>query len=359
MAALIPLPVSDWYAAFLEISTELPTFDPWEAWIASGGDQVAFPYGFSMWFAFLPAALVFKALGIPLEYAHALTVLAADVTLLGVIATIIPARPKFLLSVYWLSPIVILASYLLGYNDLIPVLLLLVSIHFVRRVSLQVAGVALAAAVSAKLSMSIALPIFLIYFFNNKRLRPQMGGFVYAFLIATAVLWLPFLLSSSAVGMLFSNPEMGKIYQLALNFGGEFSIFLVPLLYWLGLYFLWRLKRVNFDIFCAALGMAFLLLVLMTPAAPGWFIWTIPFLCFYQYSSDRVSVLLVAGFSWLYAISTILVAPLQGFNGDTFDFLEKLVAMFDYGGLSASLVHTAMLAVGVVLAQRMWREADS
>src|SRR5690606_25277315 len=144
---------------------------------------------------------------------------------------------------------------------------------FLRQVNMRLAGALLAAAVSAKLSMLVAVPFFGIYLYNNPALRQRARPFVASFALASAMLWLPFLASESAIWMLFSNPEMTKVYQLAMSFGSDFSIYLVPFIYLLLLYFTWRIGRLNFDIFQAALGMAFLLLVLMTPAAPGWFIW--------------------------------------------------------------------------------------
>ena len=125
---MAPLAVSNWYVPFLDVSISALTLDPWSAWMSRGGTPVAFPYGYAMWLAFLPIALAAKLVSAPLQYGYGLTLLVADFCLLIGLHHLLPGRQRLLLAVYWLSPIVILASYALGLNDLIPAFLLIFSI---------------------------------------------------------------------------------------------------------------------------------------------------------------------------------------------------------------------------------------
>lgn len=354
---MAPLAVTSWYAPFLDISTSALTLDPWSAWIISGGDPVAFPYGYAMWLAFLPLSLVAKITGLPLLYAYDLTLLAADFGLLLTLHRLLPDRQRLLLLVYWLSPIIILASYGLGLNDAIPALLLVMSIVFVRRVELKLAGILLAAAISAKLSMVVALPFFAIYLFNNRALRQRSPEFLSGFGFSILVLGGAFLFSEAGLQMLLGNREMGKIYQLAIGLAGNVSIFVVPLAYLVMLYLTWRVRRLNFDLFQATIGMAFLLIVLMTPASPGWFVWCIPFLVLYQAMSGRIAILMVGMFSAVYVLGTLLVTQLQFANGNEFALGAILHVPEQLKSHAASLFHTGMVAIGLVLAIRIWREA--
>ena len=356
---MTPLAVTQWYAPFLDVSTSVLTLDPWSAWIAGEGAPVAFPYGYAMWVAFLPMTLVAKFVGLPLLYAHQLTILVADFCLLLTLRRLLPDRQRLLLLAYWLSPIVILASYGLGLNDLIPALLLCLSIVFVRQIRLKLAGALLAAAISAKLSMIVALPFFAIYLFNNRALRKRLANFLSGFGISILLLGGPFFVSAAGIQMLLGNPEMGKIYQLAIGLAGNVSIYVVPLIYLIMLYLAWRVRRLNFDLFQATTGMAFLLIVLMTPASPGWFVWCLPFLALYQAMSGRMAILLVSVFSAAYVLSTLLVTPLQFANGREFALGVALHVPGQLGSHTASLLHTGMAAIGLVLAIRIWREAIS
>ena len=359
IVCMAPLAVTEWYAPFLDVSTSVLTADPWSTWIARGGTPVAFPYGYAMWVAFLPMTLVAKLTGLPLLYAYHLTILAADFCLLLTLRRLLPDRQRLLLLAYWLSPIIILASYGLGLNDLIPALLLCLSIVFVRQVELKLAGALLAAAISAKLSMVVALPFFAIYLFNNRPLRTRLPKFLSGFGLSILLLWVPFLFSGAGIQMLLGNPEMGKIYQLAIGLAGNVSIYVVPLLYLVMLYVAWRVRRLNFDLFQAITGMAFLLIVLMTPASPGWFVWCLPFLALYQSMSGRMAILLVGMFSATYVLSTLLVTQLKFANGNELALGAALHASGQLGIQATSLLHTGMVAIGLVLAIRIWREAIS
>lgn len=359
IAWMAPLAVTEWYAPFLDISISVLTADPWSTWIAREGTPVAFPYGYAMWAAFLPMTLVAKLTGLPLLYAYHLTILAADFCLLFTLRRLLHDRQRLLLLTYWLSPIIILASYGLGLNDLIPALLLCLSIVFVRQVELKLAGALLAAAISAKLSMVMALPFFAIYLFNNRPLRTHLPKFLSGFGLSILLLWVPFLFSEAGIQMLLRNPEMGKIYQLAIGLAGNVSIYVVPLLYLVMLYVAWRVRRLNFDLFQAITGMAFLLIVSMTPASPGWFVWCLPFLALYQAMSGRVAILLVGMFSATYVLSTLLVTRLKFADGNEFALSAALQASGQLGIQATSLLHTGMVAIGLVLVIRIWREAIS
>jgi len=357
--AMAPLATGEWYVPFLDASISKFTLDPWSEWLSAGGTSVAFPYGYAMWVAFLPLSLAAKLIGLPLLFGYALTLLAADLLLLFGLKQMHPGRDRLLLIAYWLSPIVILASYGFGFNDLIPVLLMAASLYFMQKLQLKLAGAVFFASISAKLSMVLALPFFLIYLINNRSIRQLLPQFIIGFLISGAVLGLPFLFSGSGLQMLFSNPEMGKVYRLALNLGGNLVVYWVPLIYLVLLYMVWRVRRLNFDLFNATLGISFLLIVLLTPASPGWFIWTIPFLISYQAMSGRTAIVLTGFFSGLYALSTLLSTPLRFLRLGDFDLVNAIHLSEKLSSHSVSLLHTTMIATGLILVLRIWRETVS
>lgn len=360
IAVIAPMPVTDWYVPFLQTSLGSLGPDPWTTWLQQGGTPIAFPYGYVMWLLFLPLTLLCKAGGIPLIYGYGATLLVSDHAVLLLLRKMLPGRDRLLLAVYWLSPIVIIAGYMLGFNDLVPVLFLVVSLHCAKQARLFSAGLACMAAVSAKLSMALALPFFLIYLLHNRAFRQFLPMFLKGILIGAVVMLLPFILiSPSGVNMLLSNPEIGKVYRLAIGFGGNTAIYIVPLIYLLMLYATWRVKRLNYELFNAMLGMAFLLVVLATPASPGWFIWAMPLLVSYQFSSDRFAFLLVALFSVLYAISSLLLSPQTGAFLKIFQVHGALALSPQLTAKLISVVHTTMVASGIVLAVRIWRETVS
>jgi uridine kinase len=357
IAAFISASATNWYVPFLEHSLTHFSLDPWGSWLADGGTPAAFPYGIMMWLLFLPFMAAGKLLGHAF-YAYGAGLMAADVGLLFTLRQLLPGRLQLLLGTYWLSPIVLFATYVLGFNDLVPVLLLTLSVLCVQRQNFAAAGVFCIAAVSAKLSMVLALPFFAIYLFNSRPLRRRLPDFLKGAGIATVLLAVPFLFSTAGLHMLFSNPEMVKVYSFALQIGDATLIYVVPLVYLLMVYATWRVRRLNFNMFQAMLGMAFLLVVLLTPAAPGWFIWIMPMLVTYQAGSGRIAIFLCSIFGLLYLANALLTIPAAS---AFFDGSQPIVLQFSGAleGRAASLLRTIMTAIGIVLAVRIWRETVS
>ena len=354
-----PVAVAHWYAPFLDLTATVATYDPWSIWITSQGSLIAFPYGYAMWLVFFPMVILCKSVGISVIIAHQLTILIADICLLLTLSHLLPHRRLFILLVYWLSPIVIIASYGLGFNDLIPALFLWLAIVFLKNTRFQAAGAFLAAAISAKLSMVLALPFFSIYLYNNRSLRSRIPKFLTGFLLSICVLGLPFFLSPAGAQMLVHNPEIGKIYQLSLPLTADVSIYLSPVVFSIIVYYSWRVRRLNFDLFQATTGMGFLAIVLMTTASPGWFVWCLPFLVLYQAMSGRVAVFLVSLFSLTYVFATLLVNSLDIISTSTPSFVEALRVAPQQASRSVSLLQTTMVAIGLILLFRIWREAIS
>jgi len=356
IAIVVPLAVLQWYAPFLEVTTAHFTLDPWGTFIQQGGAPAAFPYGYVMWLIFLPMTLLMKLLGLSVFQGYGITLLVADFVLLLALRKMLPGRDRLLLVIYWLSPIILLATYWYGLNDLVPVLLLVLALHFSRRLKFFHAGVFCAAAMSAKLSMILAVPFFLIYLVRNRALRQLLPSFLAGGASFGLLFGLPFLFSDSGMHMLLSNPEMGKIYQFALSVGNSTFIYVVPMVYLVMLYAAWRVRRLNYELFHAMLGMSFMLVVLLTPASPGWFIWIMPLLISYQALSGRIAIALVGLFSALYVLSSLLLMPA---TAGTISFAPDLLSVDMANSHLRSMLHTGITAVGIVLALRIWRESVS
>jgi len=355
VAAVVSPAAAKWYAPFMDMTTSRFTLDPWGAFLMQGGDPAAFPYGYVMWLALLPLALLMKLLGTSVLYGYGLTLLSADFALLLVLRKMLPERDRLLLATYWLSPVILLATYWYGLNDIVPVLLLVTALHFTRELRLFHAGALCAAAISAKLSMILAVPFFLIYLIRNRALRQFLQTYLSGGALFGALFGLPFLFSDSGLHMLLSNPEMGKFYQFALPIGNATYIYVVPMVYLVMLYAAWRVRRLNYDLFNALLGMAFMLVVLLTPASPGWFVWVMPFLVFYEALSGRVAIALVGVFSGLYVLSSLLLMPAPSFPAAPAFFTLSLAWLLS--GDFRSMLHTGITAIGIILAMRIWHES--
>ncbi len=352
--ALAPVAMNDWYAPFMQASASRLDFDPWSGWLAAGGDPLAFPYGYVMWLTFLPSAWLAEALVLPAQYGYWLTLVAVDVGLLYSLHRLVPGMPTHrLLTWYWLSPLVLLATYGLGLNDLVPILLLTLALVLMRqpvtKAQSACAGAVCALAVSAKLSMVVSIPFFLIYLHNGKLLRSHLPAFLAGLSLSTLCVIGPSLLSPSNMHMLWENPQMQNIYQLMFGLNNGLSFYIVPTLYILTLYSVWTIGRINFDLFLTGTGVSFLLVTLFAATSPGWFIWNMPFLMFCLFIGSRSTRLLVGVFVVFYLLSISVSTPFHLADGSRFDISVLVPERLP------SLLHTAFIVAGVVLAAHTWR----
>ncbi|MDG1164301.1 MAG: hypothetical protein P8N61_02900 [Porticoccaceae bacterium] len=353
-----PAAVTDWYGPFLDNSIVSFGLDPWLSWLENSGSLRAFPYGYSMWLTFLPLTILSKAVGLPIEYGYQLTLLICDFGLLCVLNRMLADRTRLVLFAYWLSPVVIVVSFGLGLNDVVPALYLMLSILCLNRQRLKFTGIFFALAVSAKLSMLIVFPFLILYLYNNKPLRQLIYDFSLGFIVTLLFVGLPFLVSSSGMIMLAGNQEMLSILGLSFEVSKGEVIYFLPICFSAIVYFVWCAKRLNFDLFMAISGVVFLVIVVLMPTASGWFVWTVPFLVFYQAMSGRASVVIISVFSGIFVLSTLLKEKFYLVNGSALD-ISSILANTEFF-LSAQLVaiiDTGIFAIGFILAIRMWREA--
>tara|TARA_B100001559_G_scaffold130604_1_gene109881 strand:+ start:14790 stop:16868 length:2079 start_codon:yes stop_codon:yes gene_type:complete len=351
ICTIAPYPITEWYAPFINLSVNNFAIDPWKTWIDNGGSYLAFPYGYAMWLIFLPFSIVFYLFNIDTFYAYGSTLLCLDFLLLYCLNRFLKGRETLLLFTYWFSPIVIIGTYVLGLNDLVPALFLAFSILLIKRLKFFAAGIIFSLSISAKLSMLIALPIIFIYLLNNKSLRVYLNEFLAGLLLSAIILFAPFILSNEAVSMVIGNPEFAKIYKLSYDLSDDLKIYIIPLVYVLSLYTVWRVRRLNFELFQAILGVILLLVVMMTPASLGWFIWSVPFLTLYQAMSGRVAIYLnlIFGITYLFVTSLSFDSL---FIESKFLNLSLININFLY-----YLLYTIMLSIGFIIVLRILREA--
>ena len=351
-----------WFVPFIQAWISSPTWDPWTTFLNANGDPLAFPYGIVMFLAHLPGVLVGTALDRAFSLdlfagiGFRLSLLAADLTILLVLARLYSEHLRAVLAYFWLSPIALYVTYWHGQTDFVPVALMMVSLALIKRERAHAAGAAIGLAIAAKLSMLLAAPFLLLYVWNNKRLRDLLVPFASGAALALLVTQAPYLLSSGFQTMTFGSPEIAKVYQLAAHLGDDIQLYLTPLVYLLTLYATWRLRRINFDLLVAILGVAFFVVVLLTPASVGWYLWIIPFLAVHQQQSGRPAAILTGFFALLLIPYHILFS--QGAAIPLFG-LDLAVQASYVDALASphprSLWLTLLTATGAVLAIQMFR----
>ena len=359
---LTPVIQQNWFLPFFTHFFASPSLVPWSDFLASGGTRLAFPYGPVMLLSHLPLTyagwLLDHLLGI--EYfvglGFRLGLLVADLFVLLFLLQQFDSSWKNLITYYWLSPLVLFITYWHGQLDLVPVSLFLIAVGLLKQRNLKLGGVVLALSVAAKHSMLIGVPFVFIYLWLNRGLKGGFKRSVLVFIGVLAILEGPLCFSSGFREMVIDNREAVKVFWLTFNVGG-FFVYVTPLTYLLLLYFSWRMRRMNFDLLMVTLGVAFSILIVLTPAPPGWLLWLAPIYALHQSKSSGGAVPLISAFSLFFIIFHLLYSEgtqLLGFNFFVFQESNLMGELFP--GKYKSLLYTIVIGLGFVIGLQMLRE---
>lgn len=361
MFSLEPYAQTEWFIPFFTSFWDNPSLDPWTSHLLISNGAKDFPYGIVMLVILLPTTAISYFLGGDSVYGMSLgiqtTLLIADI--LCFIALMIQLNAKKyelrLVCLYWLSPLVLGAIYWSGQLDIIPITILFYSFIAIHKQSYRLAGILLAAAISAKFSMSFSLPFLLIYFLRNSRMHPYAPVFLRNFYIAIVLLIGIPALSGGYQKMVLGTNELQRFFDLSLSVG-DASIFTTPILLLLILYAAWRLPYLSYDLLTAFMALVTLTIILTTATPPGWFIWTIPFLLLHLVPADNAQRVLGYVFSLCIFCSQVLFWPFPT-NIMPLEQLPLNQNSFSYAICLTTIIGLGLLLMNGVLRNSFYRNA--
>lgn len=287
-----PLIHKEWFLPFLEGPITDITIDPYTTFIQKGGDYLSFPYGIVMYLFYkVPISIGYsldQLFGISYitKISLGLSSLLFDLgTLYGIAFIAKKYSIKSLLLFYWCSPIVIYIVYWHGQLDILPICLLIWSISLMHIEKPIGSGILLGLAISAKYSMLISLPFILIYYLRNKRLTKQLYLNLIPFGMILISNILIYFISNGFGEMVIQSPETNKLFYVNVSYGSDLKLYILPTVFLVLIYVFWRLEKITLDLLFVSIGIGFFSVLILLPPSPGWFLWVIPFLCFYQIRS--------------------------------------------------------------------------
>ena len=340
-----PTLIENLYLPFLETSINNISINPWNNWLKSDGSVLAFPYGYVMWIIFFTPIFFLNLLKIDILISYWIVILIFDLVFLFLLSHLFSIKKNRLLIIYWLSPIIILTTYHLGFNDLIPISIFSSALLAIKKRKIILSSILLIAAISSKLSMILALPFVILYLFKNKSYKPYFNLFLLWLFIGFCLLHIPQLIfGSEALKMILSNREMAKIFELFLILPNETKIFIVPIIFTILFFYCLTINRINFEIFIVIQGLSFLITVLIVPSSLGWFLWAFPLIIYYQKEPNILRTMLVLFFSIFFVINSLLNIINKNFN-----FLDTFFSNL------TSLIYTGIFTTGILLCFHIWK----
>lgn len=250
--------------------------DPWSAALAAGVDSRAFPYGLVMHLLLLPAALTSQFSPNAAIMLIGLTVLAAEAAILILLRR--EGASDAARFAWWLSPVVLFIGWWHGQLDSLPLSLLLSGVILMQRDRIMIGALLLGAAVAAKASMALALPVMALWILCDDRRWSEWRFAALGVLPGLIVSVLPALWSQGFRSMVMGTDEISKLMEAVLPLGSSGNLLLAPLAYGVALAFAAQHRRWSPGLLYALLAASFFPVLVLTPASPGWFLWVMPFL---------------------------------------------------------------------------------
>lgn len=306
-----------WFVPFIINFIHSGYQNPWDSFLSLGGDARAFPYGTGMLLILsFPSFLMSLVSGFirlggnPLDlFLIRMPILIADYCILYIIINLLNIDAKKSIYVYWCSPVVFYICYIFGQIDIIPMMLMFASLALLLRNRFLGSAIMLGIGMATKENLFFAVPFLMIYVFKKNKRWQELISYSVAFIFVYLCMIGPVFFSHGYQTMVLGAKERTWIFLSRFPFG-DFEIFLLPLVMGF-LYLKFSLyRKVNEDILIMYLGLAFTLLLLFIPAAtPGWYMWIVPFLCYYFINSPKFNLVPLAVFSALFIVFFLLKVP--------------------------------------------------
>lgn len=256
-------------------------FNPYDFYLEKGITN-AFPYP--------PLMLILQTFGGVLIHAFGVTSLPLrnilfklpsllfDCIGLYYILKLFPYNRKYVGILYFASPIVFYATYMHGQLDIIPTIILVVSIYYLlgrRERDWIIAAILLSCALLTKLHIIAVVPIILIYLYKRDGLR-KMFSFSVRVLIMTMLVIILFA-GKGFTQLVILNAEQNILSKIYFDFAYVrlyLPIFAVIVIYLVVL----SVNVINKELLLSFSGLLFAVFLALCPPMPGWYIWIVPFI---------------------------------------------------------------------------------
>lgn len=290
-----------------------------------------------------------------------LPLLLVDLMGLYYLMRISKCRRKYIMALYFLSPVILYASYMHGQLDIIPTVFLMAAIYYMTQAGVSWEEsvrndwkfmVFLTLSLASKLHIVVVFPLFFLYLYKKRGYRKAVIMTALP-VICTAAVAAPFW-GNGFVSMVIFNKEQNVIDNVYIDYGSSHLLLCVLVL--LVIYFqAFHVNQMNRDLLISMAGLLFSVFLVFVPAMPAWYIWVAPFFMLYLsgLSVSRSKIVMVYGvFHVLYLVYYICFHR-AGFTD--LSFLGKDLEWLKYNDAAMKdIVFTLMVGVFVILVVSMY-----
>lgn len=359
---LVPEIHTAWFVPFFDSLISSPSFDPWQSFLDGGGTPESFPYGpvMLLWFGAWAVLTSWLPDSWGPQVGISLGLLVVELAIWELVRRwrLPAARPALLLIAF--SPVAVYASYVHGQLDLLPTALMFASALMLRERRWTAAGLFGGLAIAAKFSSAFMPPLVLIFLLRNARFREHTRAYVLGLVPGLLMTLLPVLLPGYRA-IVLQTPTSQSALTYAVQLGPGLTLVLLPIVYIALAGLLYRFKRGNPDLIVLVVGITLTAVTLLTPASPGWYLWSVPLLAVLAAPLGRQAI----GAVWLFwAMATATLAlrasgatwrgAVDQVVGSDFDEVGNFV---NSAGLLGAVLATGTVLLGVLMLVLIYRRA--
>lgn len=276
-----------------------------------------------------------------------------DIIILVFLLRLISNQHNMVLTLYWLSPAIIVQTYLIRGFELVPIAAIVLGLAFLRESKLGLSGLSTAIATTLNPTLACVLTFVAISMWQQKRIRTKLPLFLKTFCATLAIYFIINYLASLFYNRVLKEVDINQAVT-NLNYTPDigFSIYPLVLLYLVSVYLMWRLQRSSFGTLMTIIGLYCLAFMILTGGVEFWFLVALPFLTWYATKTTRTG-------QFILTVTQIFVAIY---------LLSKHTTMPDLGGQELvsynidlavnwiAIIPTAISSLSVVLIMRMVSE---
>lgn len=206
----------------------------------------------------------------------------ADLFIYAVLCRWLETKERYVLWLYWASPILFFVNYIHGQLDVIPMAVLFASLVMLLNKRPWLAALLLGVGIATKTHLIVVLPFYFMYWYVNR--YTVQRAIVYSLTAAAVfcVCLLPYLWSAGFVDSVFGTEEATKVYAVQLSYVyNHLSLLLAPSAIVLLFLNFFAYKKLNKDAFLLILTLLFSIFIVLVPPMPGWYYWSIPFIIYF------------------------------------------------------------------------------
>lgn len=205
-----------------------------------------------------------------------------DLVGLHYLGKICNSRKKYLLILYFCSPIVLFSTYMHGQLDIIPTVLLIMSLFYLTRnistFDVHLSALFLGLSLATKLHILAAVPIVLLYLYKKTGIKDTLIFAIETLAVLSAFI-VPFL-GEGFINTVIFNKEQSLLMNLVLDYGTAhvlIAIVVIMLIYLKA----FQITHINKELLLSITGVMFSVFLICVSPMPAWFVWIVPFVFIY------------------------------------------------------------------------------